>query len=517
MIVSACDINGFIVATAFTMDSIYGEGCRKTNKILEIIKRNIIAALEMRVDIYMNYRIKSMYTLCGWDKRAWALVKHPENNVRYLKQDEFQTLLLCDGSTDFEEEFITHEMRQALRKFKKENVIETCFDKEVLEDKEYYHYYNNRFVKSVFWSITGRCNYRCRHCFLNAPEGKFCELSHEQALCLIDQMAECGVLQVDITGGEPFIRKDFWLLIDRILSYKIAIGQIYTNGYLLNAKILDEFEKRRIKPQICISFDGVGWHDWMRGVIGAEEDVVRVLRLCKERDFPVYVEMCIHKGNQDTISQTVDLLSKMGVIALKVSNVFQTGLWKRNSEGNAMDVREYTEAMLRYIPQFYQAGMPMNVMLAGVITLYKNSQKYSVIPDKYNGTEKCKDKLLCGAARYACYITPEGRLLPCMPMTACKEQEKFPLVQDIGLKKGLSDSFYMDIVDSRVKDLLEANSKCNACEYKYRCGGGCRAIALEQTGDLMGCAGTQCILWNEGYVDRIRETAEAAITKYCSD
>lgn len=100
-------------------------------------------------------------------------------------------------------------------------------------------------------------------------------------------------------------------------------------------------------------------------------------------------------------------------------------------------------------------------------------------------------------------------------MTSCKNQDAFPLVQDIGLKKGLSDSFYMDIVGGRVKDLLAVNSKCAACAHRYLCGGGCRAAALEQTGDLMGSDGDQCILWNEGYVERIRETAESAIAKYC--
>lgn len=465
----------------------------------------------------MYYKLTDAYTLRGWNQTSWALVKTPKNKVKILKQEEFQTLLLCDGSIDFKTEFVTDQMRHILNEFVKENIVEPCKEGDGLEDNQYYYYYDNRFVRSVFWSITGRCNYRCRHCYMDAPEGVLGELSHEQAISLIDQMAECGVLRIDITGGEPFVRKDFWSLIDRIQSHGMIIGQIYTNGWLLNNIILDEFEKRDLKPEFSISFDGVGWHDWMRGVAGAEEAALRALRLCKKRDFPMNVEMCIHKGNQNTLPQTVKLLSEIGVPALKASNVSQTDLWKRNSEGNAMDVREYTEAMLRYIPQFYQAGMPMNVMLAGVITLHKDSKKFSIIPDKYNGTEKCENSLLCGAARYACYITPEGRLLPCMPMTACKEQEKFPLVQDIGLKKGLSDSFYMDIVDSRVKDLLEANSKCNACEHKYHCGGGCRAIALEQTGDLMGCAGTQCILWNEGYVDRIRETAEATIVKYCSD
>ncbi|WP_251208938.1 radical SAM/SPASM domain-containing protein [Acetatifactor aquisgranensis] len=398
-----------------------------------------------------------------------------------------------------------------------EGIIEPCGHGISLEDDQNYRYYDNRFVQSVFWSITGRCNYRCRHCYMDAPEGALGELSHEQAIAFIDEMAECGVLCVDITGGEPFVRKDFWLLVDRIQSHKMTVRQIYTNGWLLNDSILDEFEKRNLKPEISISFDGVGWHDWMRGVKGAEEAALRALKLCKRRGFPMNVELCVHKGNQETLRETMRILSDIGVPALKVANVSPTDLWSCNSEGNDLDTRAYTEAMIRYIPHFFEDGMPMDVMLTGVVSLHKGSKNYEVIPVRLSGTEECLNRLLCGAVRYACYITPEGRLLPCMPMTACEEQAEFPLIQDIGLKKGLGNSFYMNIVDSRVKDLLAKNTKCAACEFKYRCGGGCRAFALAQTGDLMGCDGNQCLLWKEGYTERIRETADTAIARYCTN
>ena len=341
------------------------------------------------------------------------------------------------------------------------------------------------------------------------------ELSHEQAMSLIDQMAQCGVQCVNLTGGEPFVRRDFWSLIDRIQSYKMAIGQIYTNGWMLDEEVLDRFAERNLKPEFSISFDGTGWHDWMRGVEGAEEAALRALRLCSVRGFSTSVEMCAHKGNRDTLARTVGLLADIGISMLRIGSVMETDLWRRKSDGNAMAFREYLEAMLAYIPQFYEAGMPMDITLAGVIQLRKESTEFLVIPARYDGTEGCGNRFLCGAARYGCYITPEGRLLPCMPMTSWKNQDVFPLVQDIGLKKGLSDSFYMDIVGSRVKDLLAVNSKCAACAHRYLCGGGCRAAALEQTGDLMGCDGNQCILWNEGYVERILETAESAIAKYC--
>ena len=153
-------------------------------------------------------------------------------------------------------------------------------------------------------------------------------------------------------------------------------------------------------------------------------------------------------------------------------------------------------------------------MLSGVVVLRRN-QPYKIVAEPYDGTEKCLDCHMCGATRWACYITPEGRLLPCMPMTASPQQERFPLVQDIGLKQGLSDSYYMEFVNGRIRDLLAANEECNACPYRFRCGGGCRATALlDGNHDLMGCDRTMCMLWKEGYVDRIRQVTEEALEKY---
>ena len=462
----------------------------------------------------MFYRLKSDYALRGWEKMSWVLVKRPENAVQPLTQEKFQVLILCDGQTDLSDSLLNETFRRTLKQCEEEGIVESCSSAQPLAPYQYYQYYNNRHVGSVFWSVTGRCNYRCRHCFMDAPDAALGELSTEEALALIDQMAACGVLHVDITGGEPFVRKDFWQLIDHLLSYKIVIGKIYTNGWLLNEKVLDEFEQRGMKPAFSLSFDGVGWHDWMRGVKGAEQAALRALKLCKDRGFKTDVEMCIHRGNLDCLPQTIQALCEAGVTDLKVSGVAPTELWENNSEGNALTPQEYTEAMIQYIPKYFQAGQPMNLTLSGVVVLRKD-QPYKIVPEPYDGTEKCLNCHMCGATRWACYITPEGRLLPCMPMTASPEQERFPKVQDIGLRQGLSDSYYMEFVNGRVKDLLEANKECGECPYRFRCGGGCRANALlDGNHELMGCDRTMCMLWKGGYVDRIRQVTEAAIEKY---
>lgn len=463
----------------------------------------------------MFYRLKKEYVLRGWEGLAWVLVKQPENQIERLSQEVFQTLLLCDGETELPGGLLDDAMEKALKEYMGKGVVEPCEEFRPLEQEQYYKYYHNRYVNCIFWSITGRCNYRCRHCYMDAPCSAMGELSTRQCLNFIDQMAECGVLRVDLTGGEPFVRKDFWQLVDYILSHHIVIGIVYTNGWLVNDKLLDEFEKRGCKPEFSISFDGVGWHDWMRGIPGAEQAALRALKLLYDRGFVTDVEMCIHKGNIDSIPQTIMALKAVGCEDVKLSNVAETDLWKSNNESLGFSNKEYIQAVIPYIAWYYKEGRPIKKFtLSNVAVLYQNAD-YHIVAAPYDGTEKCLNCYMCGAARMSCYITPEGRLLPCMPMIASPQQEKFPLVQDIGLKQGLSDSYYMQFVNGRIRDLLAENAECNACQYRYKCGGGCRATALlDGNRQLMGCDRTMCLLWKDGYVDRIRQVADEAVAKY---
>lgn len=470
----------------------------------------------------MYYRLKPEYVLRGWKGSAWVLVKRPENLTQYLTQEKFQTLLLCDGETELSADLLDSSIKHTLQQCEEEGLIVSSTESFPLDSEQYYKFYNNRHVRSVLWSITGKCNYRCRHCYMDAPKGKFGELTTQEALNLIDQMAECGILQVDLTGGETFIRKDLWQLIDRIVSHHITIGTVFTNGWLLTENVLDAFEARGLKPQISVSFDGVGWHDWMRGVSGAEEAALRALRLCQKRGFQTDVEMCIHRGNVNTLPQSIELLRSVGVENIKVSHVAMTELWQHNSDGNSFTHQEYIEAMLPYITWYYQAGQPIEYLtFSDIIVLQRNTpyriiaEQCGVIAEQRGGIEKCVDLYMCGSARITCYITPEGRLLPCMPMTASPKQDHFPRVQEIGLKQGLNDSYYMQFVTGRIKDLFAANPECNSCPYRYRCGGGCRATALlEGDHNLMGCDRTRCMMWKNGYVNKIRQIANEAESKY---
>ena len=54
------------------------------------------------------------------------------------------------------------------------------------------------------------------YCYMSAPDAKFGEMSYEDCMKLIDQMAECGISRIGLTGGEPIGGKARQQLLDRL-------------------------------------------------------------------------------------------------------------------------------------------------------------------------------------------------------------------------------------------------------------------------------------------------------------
>ena len=462
------------------------------------------------------YILNKRYILRGWQGAARMLIRRPTNAHKVLKETEFQTLLLCDGKTDFEDSPVTNEMRGLAERMEKAEVIRSCEYGIELEEDQKYQFFDNRFVERVIWSVTGCCNYRCRHCYMDAPEGVLGQLSTERALEIVDEIAECGILRVHITGGEPLIRPDFWQIIDRFLFHKIYVQVIFTNGALLTDRLLDGFEKRGMKPQFSISFDGLGWHDWMRGKNGAEGLALSAMKRAIARGHIVNASICVHRGNLPVLWQTIEKLAGLGVKKVSCSGISDSELWQEKGKGFHLSRIELLEGFISLIPEFFQADMPVDLMLGQVIVLKRGSLRYQIAAELFSDTIDCRNCYLCEDARFASYIAPNGQLLPCLPLTSAPLSliKAFPKLGDVSLKLALSDSYYINFVSTRIKTLFKQNMECGTCQFRMRCGGGCRAQALLMGGDLMGPDPMQCLVFKNGYVEKIRTITENAVKIY---
>ena len=59
---------------------------------------------------------------------------------------------------------------------------------------------------------------------MSAKDAKMGEIEHDNMMDLERQIADCGIMEVSMTGGEPLVRRDFMELVDALLSYRIRIA-----------------------------------------------------------------------------------------------------------------------------------------------------------------------------------------------------------------------------------------------------------------------------------------------------
>ena len=452
----------------------------------------------------MYYRLNEKYLLRGWEMLPYAVVDSKSGNVRFISKDVFAALELCSGRIDLDMPLVPEKIKVLLPKLIKDGLIAPCHPGEAIQPKQEYRRYPSRYIKTAHWSVTGRCNYRCKHCYMSAPDAKLGELSHEAVMDIVDQLAQCGVMNVSLTGGEPLVRRDFLETVDALLDKDIHITQIYSNGALVNAKLLRALDERGIHPEFNMSYDAPGHHDWLRGVKGAEAAVDNAFLLCREMGFPTGAEMCIHGQNKHLLRETVKHLAALGCRSLKTNPIGDVGEWKKNGYGRTISQDELYELYLDYIPLYYKDNMALAIHLGGFFMASPQRPGYFDIPLLKS---RCvpEKMCICGHARTVMYISPDGRVLPCMSLSGMDIQERFPVITEQGLQKCLTDSFYMDFINTRASEYLWHNPECQACEYAPFCLGGCRASALDHNGgsDLMGRDEACCKLFREGYAVRL--------------
>lgn len=460
----------------------------------------------------MFYKLHEKLFLRGWEKLPYAIVEKGQTRPLFIKAEEMRALQLCNGLIDTSLPLISNETRKLLREIEQRGFITKCEYGDKIRPEQEYKKYPARYIRTAHWSITGHCNYRCKHCYMSAPDAKFGELSHDEIMSIVQQLIDCGVMEVSLTGGEPLVRKDFMEIVDALLAGGITITTIYSNGKLVTDKLLDQLAERGIFPEFNMSYDGVdGWHDWLRGIPNAGQIVEEAFLRCKEKGFPTGAEMCIHQGNKHLLRETVNRLKELGCRSLKTNPISNVGAWKDGGYGESISMKELYQTYLDYIPKYFEDGMPLSLQLGGFfISSPKRPNQYEIPTMKH-----CADPdktCVCGHARMVMYISAEGRALPCMALSGMDVQKEFPLIPEIGLSKCITDSNYMRLIDTRATEVLKHNSECASCEHALHCLGGCRASALETTPtDILGIDYAACEIFKGGWIDKIREVLKGIL------
>jgi radical SAM protein with 4Fe4S-binding SPASM domain len=180
--------------------------------------------------------------------------------------------------------------------------------------------------------ITDRCNLRCGHCYIGdistlpsdpSPQGN--ELSINQIRTILTGFEQMQGLRLLITGGEPLVHSGFHQINAMLPDFSFR-KVLFTNGLLLNKKIIDDLNINEIQ----VSIDGLeNAHDLLRGK-GTFKAAMEAIKLCTDSGFEVSVSTMVHAGNLGDFAGMDGLFRKTGVKDWTVDVPCITGRLKDN-------------------------------------------------------------------------------------------------------------------------------------------------------------------------------------------
>jgi radical SAM protein with 4Fe4S-binding SPASM domain len=331
----------------------------------------------------------------------------------------------------------------------------------------------------VSYSITKKCNLRCKHCYSSSVEqADPDELSTEEAMHLVDDLSRWGIGLLIIDGGEPLCREDL-LDVVRYASSKGIRTTVGSNGTLID----DGMAKKMLDSgvmAVAISVDGVdaGTHDSFRGVDGAFEQTLRGIEACRNADLPFQLNMVVRKDNLSQLDDMLRLALDLGANAAEVFDLVAAGRAKEECKQMVLSREERKSVMERLAEA--QEDYPLVIRVPGCPMYPLILQKKNVRPKRFPAEMLRRIPYYgrgCAAGMPMGYVMvlSNGEVNPCMLL-----QVNLGNIREQSIMSIWENS--PALTELRNRDRLKG--ACGVCDYKLTCTG-CRGRAYEETGDMM--------------------------------
>ena len=193
----------------------------------------------------------------------------------------------------------------------------------------------HRLPRGIVYEPTMRCNLHCEFCYVGDLLNIEGEWRHELPLETIRRaFPDRDGLQVNVTGGEIFMRKDIMEVLDLFARKKYVCGYVTTNGTIIDdarADALADLALRGFLKHISVSIDGPGdLHDAARGVKGTFERTAAGLRRLqaaagrKAAPLRVSINTTVTAESLASLHSMADVAEELGVDAIGLNHLMFT-------------------------------------------------------------------------------------------------------------------------------------------------------------------------------------------------
>ncbi len=328
--------------------------------------------------------------------------------------------------------------------------------------------------------ITESCNLACDYCFVHGKNQRN-RMSLGTAKRVVDltfsEYNRSKEVSLFFLGGEPLLE---FPLVKEVVHYaeqkavqletKLNFGMT-TNGILLTEEMLSFFKEHKVK--LLLSLDGLpACHDAHRKTPTGEGSFWRIankLPLIKEYQPWLGARVTPMPDNVQRLAEGVEFLHELGINQFIIGTAVGGIYWDEKG------LDEYTAQMISiasYLRQQKELKNPMR------ITLF---EKDETKPARYAGQWGCR------AGNTSITVAPSGKIFPCSKMLG---QNNLKGVYQLGdVRRGIT---YLERRKKLTSFIPARRKKCEICDIKDNCSGGCYAVNYENTGSIFNPCQNQC-------------------------
>ncbi|MFD4351402.1 mycofactocin radical SAM maturase [Nocardia sp. NPDC058518] len=301
------------------------------------------------------------------------------------------------------------------------------------------------------WELTYACNLACEHCLSSSGRRDPRELSTAEAKAVIDEMQRMQVFYVNIGGGEPTVRPDFWELLDYAVDHNVGV-KFSTNGVRLTPERARQLAATDyVDVQISIDGATAEVNDAVRGP-GSFAMAYRAMENLAAAGFENFkISVVMTRHNVAQLDEFKAIADRFGA-QLRITRLRPSGrgadVWN--------ELHPTTDQQLQIYNWLIANG---DQVLTGDSFFHLNALGSTPLPGLN----------LCGAGRVVCLIDPIGDVYAC-PF-AIHDQFLGGNVRDPG---GFETVWRTSELFTSLRE-PQTGGACTTCSAFDSCKGGCMA------------------------------------------
>ena len=247
---------------------------------------------------------------------------------------------------------------------------------------------------SVQLDLTYRCNERCIHCYLDHEDHG--EMTTAEILDLLDQLAAAGVFFLNVSGGEIFMRRDLFRIIEHARKLQFSV-KLKTNAVMIRAAKARRIAELGIEAvQVSLYSHDAATHDEITKLPGSFKRTLEGARFLRDAGVKVIFANVLMKQNADHYKQVQALAADMGIRY----EVDATITPMMDGDRSIVDLNMDADRL---------SGIMHDVSLLG-----DQAETLLAPPSGPTPFEEAYETLPCSAGHSACYVSPYGDVYPCV-------------------------------------------------------------------------------------------------------